>query len=253
MKRQIPLVLVLAAALGGCAVGPDFERPGLSPASGYAGLEPASKGAPTAAPGEGPALRWWEAFGSAELNALVDRAIADNRRLAASHATLERARARIEAVAGRRLPQVDANARVEHEQVNLSALGLDLGNLGGRSIGNPELDLYTVGVGVSYDLDLFGRNRRALEQSVAEAEAQRHQTEAAHLIIAGRVVTQVLSIAAIRERIAAARALLAEGQRHVTPTHARRRGGAGTMVEVLSAQGQLAADQGELPQLEQQL
>lgn len=253
MKRPIPLFLVLAATLGGCTVGPDFERPALSPASGYAGPQAASKGAPAIAPGEGPALRWWEAFGSAELNALVDRAIANNRSLAASNATLERARARIAAVAGRRMPQVDANARVEHEQVNLSALGIDLGNLGGGSIGNPELELYTVGAGVSYDLDLFGRNRRALEQSVAQGQAQQHQTEAAHLTIAGRVVTQVLSIAAIRERIAAARALLAEDQRNVTLTDARRRGGAGTMVEVLSAQGQLAADEGELPQLEQQL
>jgi len=251
MKRHISLFPVLAASLAGCTVGPDFERPALSPAGGYAAVPPAGKGASAPAPGDGPAPRWWEAFGSADLDALVDRAIANNQSLTASNATLAQARAHIAAVAGRRLPQVDANARVEHEQVNLAAFGLD--NLGGGSIANPELELYSVGAGVSYDLDLFGRNRRALEQSVAQAEAQQHQTEAAHLTIAGRVVTQVLTIAAIRERIAAARALLAEDQRNVTLTDARRRGGAGTMVEVLSAQGQLAADQGELPQLDQQL
>jgi NodT family efflux transporter outer membrane factor (OMF) lipoprotein len=253
MRRRLPLLLALSAVLGGCTVGPDFQRPAVSPAAGYAAIQSDAAGAPVLATGEGPAQRWWEAFGSPALDALVDRAIANNRSLAASNATLARAQARIAAVAGRRLPQVDANARVEHQQVNLSAFGLDPARFGGTAIGNPELELYTVGGGVSYDLDLFGANRRALEQTVAEAEAQRHQTEAAHLTIAGRVVTQVLSIAAIRERIAAARAILDEDQRNVRLTDARRRAGAGTMVEVLSAEGQLAADQGELPQLEQEL
>jgi NodT family efflux transporter outer membrane factor (OMF) lipoprotein len=253
MRWRLPLLLVLSAVPGGCTVGPDFQRPAVSPAAGYAAIQSDAAGAPAVDTGEGPAQRWWEAFGSPALDALVDRAIANNHSLAASNATLARAQARIAAVAGRRLPQVDANARVEHQQVNLSAFGLDPARFGGAEIGNPELELYTVGGGVSYDLDLFGANRRALEQTVAEAEAQRHQTEAAHLTIAGRVVTQVLSIAAIRERIAAARAILDEDQRNVRLTDARRRAGAGTMVEVLSAEGQLAADQGELPQLEQEL
>lgn len=253
MKRRISLSLLLAALLSGCTVGPDFERPAVSPTAGYAAPEAPATGTPGVVEGEGPALRWWAAFGSPDLDALVDRALAGNHSLAASNATLARAEARTAAVAGSRLPQIDTHARVEHEQVNLSALGLDPARFGGASVGNPKLELYTVGGGVSYDLDLFGRNRRSLEQTVAEAEAQRRQTEAAHLTIAGRVVTQVLSIAAIRERIAAARAILEEDRRNVALTDARRRAGAGTLVEVLSAQGQLAADEGEIPQLEQQL
>ncbi len=253
MRRALPVLALLL--LGGCTtVGPDFERPEANVTGGYA--QPGGKvprNAPAATPGEGPQIGWWKAFGSPELDGLVDRAMANNQSLAASNATLIRARSRIEAVAGRRLPQVDGNARVEHEQVNLQAFGFDPSTFGGSSIGNPEFDLYTVGGGVSYDLDLFGGNRRALEQSVAQAEAQQHQTEAAHLTIAGRVVQQVLTIAAIRERITTARALVTEDQRNVRLTEARRRAGAGTLVEVLSAQGQLAGDQADLPQMEQQL
>lgn len=252
MTRRLSLFLV-ASLLGGCTVGPKFERPSVGATDGYAKIAKAPRKAPAVVPGDGPGLRWWEDFHSPALTALVDRAIANNQSLAASNATLARARERIAAVAGRRLPQIDANARLEHEKVNLAAFGLDASSAAGQSIGNPEFDLYTIGGGVHYDLDLFGRNRRALEQSVAEAEAQQRQTEAAHLIIAGRVVTQVLTIAAIRERIAATRDLLAEGRRNVTLTEARRRAGAGTLVEVLSAQGQYAADQGDLPQMEQQL
>jgi NodT family efflux transporter outer membrane factor (OMF) lipoprotein len=253
MKLRILLPAALAA-LAGCTVGPNFKPPAAPSASAYTGASDPLKGvpgAPVAIAGEGPRLRWWEAFGSPTLNALVDRAIANNYSLAASNATLERAREQIAEAAGHRLPQIDANARVEHEEVNLAAFGFNPAALGGK--GNPEFNLYTVGGGISYDLDLFGGKRRAVEQAAAQAEAQLRQTEAAHLTLAGRVVNQVLTIAAIRTRIAAANALLAEDQRNIDLTQKRRQAGEGTLVEVLNAQSQLAADRSDLPQLGQEL
>lgn len=252
MLRRLSLLPLLA--LAGCTVGPKFERPAAPGATAYLGTHEASgtaAGAPGVALGEGPGLRWWEAFGSPELNALVDRAIANNASLAAANATLERARQEIAAVAGRGLPQVDANARIEHEQINLASFGFDKSLLPGLS--NPTLNLYTVGGGVSYDLDLFGANRRRVEAARAAGEAQWRQAQAAHLTIAGRVVNQALTIAAIRARIATTKALIGEDERLVRFTEARRKGGEGTMVEVLNVQAQLTADQGDLPQLEQSL
>lgn len=247
--------LALALALAACTVGPDFHAPPPPAAGSYLGPAEATAtapGAPRAAYEAEAPLRWWEAFGSPQLDALVDRAIANNASLAASNATLARAREQIAAVAGRRLPQVDLNGRVEREQVNLAAFGFDSSAIPGVSA-NPLFNLYTVGGGVSYDLDLFGANRRRLEQARAEAEAQLRQTEAAHLTIAGRVVNQVLTIAAIRARIAATEDLLAGDRRLVALTEARRKGGEGTLVEVLNVQSQLANDEGDLPQLLQQL
>jgi NodT family efflux transporter outer membrane factor (OMF) lipoprotein len=244
---------VLTLTLVGCTVGPTFTPPAPPAAGAYLDTQESTRtdpGAPRATAAS-PRLRWWQAFGSAELDALVDRAIANNPSLAASNATLARAREQIAAVAGRRLPQIDANARVEREQINLAAYGFDSSAFPG--IGNPTINLYTVGGGVGYDLDLFGANRRRLEQARAQGEAQRHATEAAHLTIAGRVVNQVLTIAAIRAHIATTRDLLSEDQRLVDLTEKRRRGGEGTLVEVLNVQSQLANDQGDLPQLEQSL
>ncbi len=117
----------------------------------------------------------------------------------------------------------------------------------------PDFDLYTLGAGVTYNLDLFGKQRRMVEQSLAETEAQQRQTEAAHLLIAGRVTQQVIAIAALNDRIATERALIAEAERNVTLTDRRWKGGVGTQVEVLSAEGQLAADRSNLPPLLQQL
>ncbi len=253
MMRKLPLLLTAACLLASCkAVGPNFATPAAPPPqAGYA-----SNGEGRAALGEGPGIEWWKSFGSPELDTAVEKALAANRSLAASVATLERARAHVDAVTGRGLPQIDAHGRVDYQQVNLSAAGISdafgIGT-GGFTIRNPRFDLYSLGAGVSYNLDLFGKQRRAREQAIAEAEAQQRQTEAAHLLIAGRVTQQVIAIAALNDRIRTERALLAENDRNVELTQARQRGGIGTMVEVLSAQGQQANDRANLPLLEQQL
>jgi NodT family efflux transporter outer membrane factor (OMF) lipoprotein len=252
--RHLPLLLA-ASALAGCTVGPNFTPPQAPTAATYLGANERSapsQGTPSIALGAGPASRWWTAFGSPDLDALVDRAMANNQSLAASNATLDAARHELRAVAGRRLPQVDANARVDQQQVNLAGFGFS-GSNPLASGGNPEFLLYSAGGGVSYDLDLFGGLRRQVEQSAAQVEAQQRQTEAAHLSIAGQVVTQVLTIAAIRAQIATANTLLADDQRNVDLTRKRRTGGDGTLVEVLNAESQYAADRADLPQLDQQL
>jgi NodT family efflux transporter outer membrane factor (OMF) lipoprotein len=251
--RLLPLLLV-PATLAGCTVGPNFHRPAPPPTSSYqppSETRPAVAGQPRAGAGAGPAARWWQAFGSPQLDALVDRAIANNRNLAASNATLAAAGQELRAIAGRQLPQIDANTRIEQEQVNLSAFGFSGSGLG--IAGNPDFHLFSVGGGISYDLDLFGGLRRQVEQTAAQGEAQLRQTEAAHLALAGQVVDQVLQIAAIRARIATTQAILSDDARNVDLTQKRRQGGEGTLVEVLNAQGQYTADRTLLPPLDQQL
>ena len=245
-------LVALCGLLSACAVGPNFHAP--APPQGAAGYavptpSPINANAPVAVMGEGPGAQWWRAFGSADLDALVARALVGNPGLAASNATLQRANQRIAAVAGKRLPQVDANGRAEHELMNLSTFGFPLPS----GFSNPEFDLYSVGGGVSFDPDLWGKNRRALEQARAEGEAQAHQTQAAHLAIAGRVVSDYLAIAAIHDSIATQTALIEESRRNLALTRARTQAGSGTMVEVLSAQAQLSADEGALPALQQNL
>jgi outer membrane protein TolC len=124
MSRTLPPasvgLLALVGLLAACTAGPDFKAPAPPPPqAGYA-----ADGDGRAALGEGPAQGWWKAFGSPAMDALVDQALARNHTLAASIATLERARAQVDAVAGRRLPQVDANARADYEKFNLNAFGL---------------------------------------------------------------------------------------------------------------------------------
>ncbi|MCP6215420.1 hypothetical protein NL442_26580, partial [Klebsiella pneumoniae] len=69
--------LLAAAALAGCAAGPDFHAPPPPQATGYLRGEPKDAAAP---PSEAaaPQPRWWAAYGSERLNALVERALQRN-------------------------------------------------------------------------------------------------------------------------------------------------------------------------------
>ena len=244
-------VLLPLAMLAGCkTVGPDFSPPQGAAGDGYAAPANAARSAPLARIGVSPERDWWRSFGSAELDALVTRALAGNQSLAASIATLEKARARIALVTARQQPQVDAHAQLSHQQINMTAFGFDASTFG-VAIDNPEFTLYSAGLGVSYDLDLWGGLKRGREQAVAELETRQYEAEAARLAIAARTVLQAMSIAALNDRIATLQALVDEDRRNLRLTEAKRRAGEGTLVEVLSAEGQLAADQAALPQLEQ--
>lgn len=69
MHRKLLIILLPLTALAGCkTVGPDFAAP-QAPSGTYAGTLQSGK-APVAVPGQGPQARWWEVFGSAELNTM---------------------------------------------------------------------------------------------------------------------------------------------------------------------------------------
>ena len=209
--------------LGACTMGPNFTAPAAPPPqAGYADVDAAR-----ARLGEGAPREWWKAFGSPALDALVERALAHNQSLAASRATLTAAREQALAANGRRLPQVDAGARAQHQRLNFAVFGLE-GRMGTPPLDDPEFNLFTLGAGVSYDLDLFGGIRRAVERHrrASRSPAARDRGGASHRRQPGRAASAGHSRAQRPHRRRAA--LLVEDERNVRLTNARRRGGVGT-------------------------
>jgi len=139
MRHLLALSLAFASTgLAACATGPVFTAPPAPAPTALASAGDATHpapGAPTVS-AKPAAVRWWTEFGSAELTALVDAALAHNATLAASDAALARAREAARAVGGLRLPQADLSARAERQEVNLAAFGFDPG-----PSGNPTFNL----------------------------------------------------------------------------------------------------------------
>jgi NodT family efflux transporter outer membrane factor (OMF) lipoprotein len=233
-----------ALILGGCMVGPDFERPAAPAADRYTRsplpLEAPASGAlaQRVLPGTSPARDWWKAFGSADIDRAVDAALAHNRTLADAEATLDEALAHAQARAGALAPQVGATAGTGRQKYGAQFLG--------ASPKPPPFTYFAVGATVSYALDYTGGVARSVEERYAEADVRSAQLEAARLAVTGNAVIAAL-------RIAAARAEIAEDRRNVALVREAFAAGSVSRLDVVSAESQLAGDATELPPLRQSL
>jgi len=123
---------------------------------------------------------WWRSFRSAELTRLTEAAAVDNLDIAAAVARIEQADARARIAGSALLPFVGATSDARRTRA---------GSADGSRVGD-GFNRYGVGISASYEIDLWGRNRRALEASIAEASAAEALYDAQRLGIATEVARQ---------------------------------------------------------------
>jgi NodT family efflux transporter outer membrane factor (OMF) lipoprotein len=189
---------------------------------------------------------WWTVFGSAELDALVRTALANNQTLAQADANLVEARATADATRGGAAPQVNANAAAVRERINTQAFGFS-------GFPSPTIPLYSLGASVGFDLDLFGGHRRAIERDDARATAQQARVDAAYLTLSGNVVQQGLLIAGLHAKIGAQNEIIAGDQRILDMVRRGIEAGGQPPAAANTIEAQLSEDQSALPPLRQQL
>ncbi len=254
---RIAIVIVLPAAiLVGCAVGPDYQRPE-SPSTGAHTAEPPSP--PTVgAPGNaGVAQRfdstneipahWWVLFQSPQLERMVCESLNHSPTITQVVARLTQAREEAKARTGEtKYPELSGNLAASRQRVNLDSLGVPVSN-------PPPFNLYSGSVSVSYALDLFGKNRRLIESLNAQTEYQNWQVQGARLMLAGNVVSAGIRQAELRSQIGLTRKLIALQAQMVAITEKRHRAGGVSEYEVRSQRTVLAQMQASLPLLEYQL
>ncbi|HZL00383.1 MAG TPA: efflux transporter outer membrane subunit [Caulobacteraceae bacterium] len=247
IKGREILACAAALCLVGCAaVGPNFRRPAATTDAGYAMAgDPAPRGVLLTADARtaGP---WWRALGSAQLDTVMNQALAGNQTVAQADAALEKARRQADVAKAALKPQIDANAGLERERVNPAAFGFP-------GFPGNTFNLYSVGGTVSYDLDLFGGNRRHLEAERAMAQAQSSRADAAYLTLTGEVALEAVRIAGLRAELDAVRAVAADDQENIDIVRRAEAAGGEANSASSGGQAQLAQDQALAPPLAQQL
>jgi hydrophobe/amphiphile efflux-1 (HAE1) family protein/NodT family efflux transporter outer membrane factor (OMF) lipoprotein len=184
-------VLLFAALplLGGCAaVGPDYQRPELLPvqASGAESSAPEANPWRDAAPqDELPRGNWWTMFGDPELDALQARAAAGNTELQGALARLEQARALTRGAKADRLPSVDFTADYTRTRYSPNA---------GLSFPIETVSNFRVPLHVAYELDLFGRVRRAVEAGERDEQARAAALQSLLLALHAEVAANHISL-----------------------------------------------------------
>jgi NodT family efflux transporter outer membrane factor (OMF) lipoprotein len=244
-------LVALALFVTGCAVGPDFVRPKPPPATQYTHEQTPQQ---TAAAddqaqhfriGEKIAEDWWRLFESTELDAVVRKAINENLSLQSALSTLRQSQDNLRAGYGVFFPQINAGFDVTRQKFS----GAEFGAPGQSSLFN----LFTLNGTVNYVLDIFGGERRAVENLAAQVEYQRQTARAAYLTLVGNVVNAYIAGAAYRAQIEATEELIRFQEEQVRITENQAKAGTVPYANVLAVRAQLAATEATLPPLRKSL
>ncbi|MDH0684184.1 efflux transporter outer membrane subunit [Achromobacter animicus] len=207
MPASRPLVsMALCALLSACAVGPDFDTPAAPDVAAYTpnGQDALPAGQQRLQAGADIPAQWWQLFRSDALDRLVRQALDASPTLEEARARLRQAQEDLAAdTGGRMLPAVDGNLSAARKKVDPAAYGVPVAEP------PPPFTLYNASIDVSYTLDVFGANRRALESLAAQTDYQAHELQAARMSLAANVVTAAIRQADLAERLTATRDLLA--------------------------------------------
>ncbi|WP_410209952.1 efflux transporter outer membrane subunit [Aquirhabdus sp.] len=239
-------VFILTALLSACMVGPDFVRPTAPTTPNFtAGGDQITTGDQRLVSGQAVSSVWWQSFASAQLNDVMQQALAGNLTLQATQATLAQAQAQVQASAGALDPQVSLGGTAGRQKYGATLFGPSDFHI-------PPFTYYSVGPQVSYLLDFAGGKRRSLEQQKALAAYQAYQTQAARLSLTGNVAAQVIGLVSAQTQIAVIQQILIDDQKNIALIQKAKIIGSATQNDLLSLQSQLAADQALLPPLQQQ-
>jgi len=269
--RQWLTALAALSLIGGCVVGPDYQRPALPPAHAYSPvrLPPSTVSEPGVAAGASQNIgaarsisaQWWTLYRSPALNRLIERAFAANPTIDAAVAALKEAQENVYAQRGYFYPTVQVSYQGERTKLSGNTAASSAPGVQGNGENITPLgpaqpvtyNFHTAQLTVGYVPDVFGANRRQVESLQAQADAARFQLEAAYVTLASNVVAAAIQEASMRAQIATVRTIVRSNQRSLRILRDQRRLGYAARLDVAQQELALAQAQALLPPLERQL
>ncbi|WP_140720054.1 efflux transporter outer membrane subunit [Pseudomonas sp. Hp2] len=246
--RPLLLPAALPLLLSACMLGPDYVKPDVAgDALAQARLPRADPAVVADAP---PPRRWWEALDDAQLTWLVEQALAHSPDLRAAEANVSASRALVRQRRAERMPSVGATAGYVHARMPDAIVDAarSTPQLQGTDLDNVEL--YTAAFDASWELDLFGRRRRAQQEAQAQAEADEAQLADAQVQLAAEVGRAYANYRGTQERLAIARDSRDKAAKMLELTRQRRERGAAPQTDVERALAQLRQQEASIPDLQ---
>jgi len=228
--------------VAGCAVGPDYEVPDTEVPDAWAAAVAAEMSAAE------PDLEvWWTVLEDTLLTDLIRRAEVSNRDLQVAVARVKEARALRGVAKGGLLPDVDLAGAFTRTQLSENGQGAALGP-------DPEpMNLWNGGFDASWEIDVFGGRRRAVEAAGAELEASVENWRDVLVSLYAEVASAYIDVRALQARIAYARSNAGAQRESVELTRTRFELGLTSALDVAQARSNLANTEAQIPQLEIQL
>ena len=191
-----------------------------------------------------PADRWWQAYGDSTLDRLVDQAINGQPGLQLAQARLRQAQAAVGGAEAAQQPQV--NAAVDLTDQRFTENGLVPPPLAGSVRWNNSGQ-----IGLSWELDLFGRQRAALASAIGQLRAAEAETQAARVLLAGHVAAGYFNLARLVAQRSVGTQSLQQRVQVLALVQQRVAAGLDTQVERRQAEGLIAQSRVEIEALEE--
>jgi len=250
-KSKLLTLLALfgsASLLAACAVGPNYAGPpNAAPVSTAAGqFHRAVEADVAAAP---PPARWWKALGDPQLDDLIDDALAGSPTVQAARARLLSARAALGESRTKLLPSGGGSLLAVSGDVPTGSFSQ---LAGGRATqgGSQSINLYSAGFDATWELDIFGGQRRAIEAAADQAGAQAARLDDAQVELAAEVAQAYVDLRDAQARLALAHQEVALERQTLALTYQRRKGGTAADGDVDRVQTELERLQADVPTLQ---
>ena len=227
MKNLLIGISILAIA--GCATTSPVLQPKVEPAPAYS--ERATPAASRVTPD------WWKTFGSGELQALVDEALAGSPDLAIAMERVRQAEAQVKVAGASLFPVLSGGYTT---RANRSTPGQGTNSSSGLSLA------------ASYEVDLWGRNAAGVRAAEADLRATTFDRDSARLTLVSGVATAYFQTLSLRGRLATARENLGIAERVLSLVQARARNGAVSPLDVARQEAAVLSQRSALLPLEQQ-
>lgn len=185
MRRQV-LSCVLLALLAGCAVGPDYQRPRVEVPSGWRVDDAQARELANTA--------WWEQFHDPVLNDLVRIALEENKDLRIATARIEEFMGRYVTTRGELFPQVGAGAAAARQRVSQDGVSPIPST-------RATFDTYEVFLNGSWEIDFFGRLRRATEAARADLLSTEEARRVVILTLVGSVTATYVDLLTLDKQL----------------------------------------------------
>ncbi len=239
MMRHASLsALALSTALAGCAVGPNYQ-PALPPVETQAALD--ASAAPAFTPDE-PRGDWWRLYDDPRLDALVAEALEANTDLRVAAANLARSRALLRETRAGQSIDTTLSASGNYGRESGAAQGLDSAL--------PEGEIYDAGLDIGYQVDLFGRIRRAVEAGRADVEAVQATYDLTRITVVAETVRAYADACNTGRQLAVARRSADVQEQTFDLTRRLFEGGRATALETSQAGALLDQTRADIPTLE---
>ena len=236
--RRLVFLLVSGAALAGCTLEPHYQRP----APAVPQTWPVGAAYPAATAAALPAVNYREIFKDPHLQAVIERALANNQDLRIALANVAIARSQYRVQRAQLLPRIDASLAASNNGANVATPPS-----GATVTRRGTVRSYDANVGFSaFEIDLFGRLRSLSHAAQQQYFASQAGVHAARLTLVAEVADAYLTLATDRSLLAIANETVASAQKSVDLTRARLTGGIAPRTDLRQAETVLEQAQSDV-------